>query len=349
MVEVDGMHVLVTGGTGFVGSHAVAALIAGGHEVRLLVRSADRIAPALRPLGVTAPVDHVVGDVTDPEAVDRALAGCDAVLHAAAVYDLDARAHAAITRTNVAGAETVLRAAVTHGCDPIGYVSSVVALLRPRATVTPDSPLSEAPGTYIGAKAAAEAVARGLQRDGAPVVIVQPGGVLGPDDPHLGDGLRRLRDVLRGRYPMWPAGGFHVVDVREVAAVLAAALTPGAGPRRYLVPGHFVDGRTMFGTLRAVTGRRLPHVVVPAGMILPVARAATVVQRVTPFHLPFEYEGAVITSHATRCDDSRARAELGVEPRPLAETYRDTVRWLHRASHLSARQAGAASRAPEAR
>lgn len=339
------MRVLVTGGTGFVGSHTVAALIASGHEVRLLVRSPDRIAPALRPLGVTEGVDHIVGDVTDPDSVARALSGCDAALHAAAVYDLDTRASGAISRTNVAGAGTVLRAAVEHGCDPVVHVSSFAALLRRGATATPDSPLSDVRGGYIRSKAASEAVARQLQRDGAPLVIVQPGAVVGPDDPHVGDGSRRLRDILRGRYPMWPTGGMHTVDVRDTARVLAAALAPGAGPRRYLVPGHFVDGRTTFTTLRAVTGRRLPHVVMPGAMILPVAWAASAAQRILPFHVPVEYEGALLISYGMRCDDSRAREELGVQPRPLVETYGDAVRWLHRAGHLTARQAGAAAHA----
>jgi nucleoside-diphosphate-sugar epimerase len=341
--EVVVMRVLVTGGTGFVGSHTVAALIAAGHEVRLLVRSADRIAPALRPHGVTGEVDHLVGDVTDPDAVGRALAGCDAVLHAGAVYNLDARAYPATRRTNLAGADTVLKAAVAQGCDPVIHVSSSLALLRRHATVTPDSPLSSMRSVYIRSKAESEAVARELQRAGAPVVIVQPGAVFGPDDPYLNDQLRRLRDILRGQYLMWPSGGYLTVDVRDVARLHAAVMKPGEGPRSYLVPGHFLDGRTLFGTLREVTGRRLPSVIVPARAMLPAAWAASTVQRVLPFHLPAEYEGVLIIGSATRCDDSRARQELGIEPRPLAETLRDTVRWLHQAGHLTARQAGTAA------
>jgi dihydroflavonol-4-reductase len=342
VIKVVGMRVLVTGGTGFVGSHTVAALIEAGHEIRLLVRSPDRITPALRPLGVTGPVDYIVGDVTDWGSVTRALAGCDAVVHAAAVYNLDTRAYRAITRTNAAGAATVLRAAVEHGCDPVVHVSSTTALLRRGVTATPDSPLSGARGMYATSKAASEAVARTLQRDGAPVVIVQPGGVLGPDDPHLGSGSRRLRDILRGKYPMWPSGGAHMVDVRDVAQVHAAALTAGGGPRRYLVPGHFVDGRTMFATLGALTGRRLSHTIIPASMMLPFAWAASKAQRVVPFHLPIEYEGVLLLSYAAHCDDSRARQELGILPRPLEETYGDTVRWLYHGGHVTARQAGAA-------
>jgi dihydroflavonol-4-reductase len=334
------MRVLVTGGTGFVGSHSVATLLAAGHDVRLLVRSPDRIAPALRPLGVTVAVDHTVGDVTDLDSVTRALHGCDAVLHAAAVYDLDARARPAIARTNVAGARTVLQAAVDAGCDPVVHVSSTVALLRRGTTITPDSPLSATPGAYISSKAASEAVARRLQDDGAPVVIVHPGGVLGPHDPYCGDQTRRLRDVLRGRYPMWPSGGFHVVDVRDVARVHTAVMRPGAGPHRYLVPGTFIDGAGMYATLRALTGRRLPMLIVPSALMLPMTWAASNVQRITPFHLPADHEGVLITRSANRCDDSRARDDFGMEPRALAETYRDTIRWLHRTGLLTDRQAG---------
>ena len=336
------MRVLVTGGTGFVGSHTVAALAAAGHDVRLLVRSPDRIAPALAPHGISE-VDHRVGDVTDLETVTKALTGCDAVLHAAAVYRLDSRAYRATKATNVAGARTVLTAAVAHGCDPVVHVSSTVALLRKRATVSPDSPLSQVRGVYVQSKVESEAIARRLQQEGAPVVIVQPGGVLGPHDPHLSDQVRRLRDILRGRYLMWPSGGYHAVDVRDVAAVHAAVMVPGEGPRRYLVPGEYLDGKTLFNTLRAVTGRRLPMVTMPAGPMLPVTRLATAAQRVLPFHVPAEYEGVVVTGNATRCDDSRAREELGVTPRPLRETVRDTVHWLHQAGHLTSRQAGAAA------
>jgi len=84
------MRILVTGGTGFVGSHTIAALVRNGHEVKLLVRAPERIVPALELLGVKE-CPYVVGDVTDSEAVERAMEGCDAVVHAASVYSLDPR------------------------------------------------------------------------------------------------------------------------------------------------------------------------------------------------------------------------------------------------------------------
>src|SRR5690606_9111686 len=106
---------------------------------------------------------YVVGDATDRAAVDGAVAGCDAVVHAAAVYSLDSRDWARTRRTNVKATENVLQAAVAAGRDPIVHVSSTAALLRPRGVVTPDSPLSTIDGTYIQSKVASERIARQLQ------------------------------------------------------------------------------------------------------------------------------------------------------------------------------------------
>jgi uncharacterized protein YbjT (DUF2867 family) len=107
-------------------------------------------------------------------------------------------------------------------------------------TLTPDSPAGHPPGPYLRSKTDAERVARRYQQAGAPVVITYPGGVYGPHDPYLGDGLRQLRNILKGRYPLVPSGGLPIVDVRDVAAVHAAVLEPGRGPRRYLAGGTFL-------------------------------------------------------------------------------------------------------------
>src|SRR3712207_2265774 len=100
------MKVLVTGGRGFVGAHSVRAILRAGHEVRLLVRSPARLGPALEPLGVSG-VEHVVGDATDVDSVRRAMDGCDAVVHAAAVFSYDARDARSMQRVNARATEVV--------------------------------------------------------------------------------------------------------------------------------------------------------------------------------------------------------------------------------------------------
>ena len=146
-----------------------------------------------------------MGDVTDPAAVDQAVRDCEAVVHAGSVYSLDSRDAGRIRQVNVRGTDLVLGTADQAGLDPIVYVSSVAALLQPGGqTLTPDSPAGRPPGPYLGSKAEAEGVARRYQEAGAPVVITYPGAVFGPHDPHLGEGLRGLRNILKGRTPIAP-------------------------------------------------------------------------------------------------------------------------------------------------
>ena len=95
----------------------------------------------------------------------------------------------------------------------------------------------------------------GCKTRGAPVVTIYPGAVYGPHDPYRGEQSERLRWILRGLFPFWPREGQHVVDVRDVAAVITAVLRRGE-PRRYVIPGHHVGGHLLFATLADVTGRR---------------------------------------------------------------------------------------------
>jgi len=327
------MRVLVTGGTGFVGSHSVAALLSQGHQVRLLVRSRDRVARSLSPLGV-ADVESVVGDVTTPRSVEEAMAGCDAVLHAAAVYEFDPRAAARIRETNVRAAEIVLGTAVRMGLDPVVHVSSYAALVPPQgAVLTPDSPVKQPRGTYCRSKAESERVARGYQEQGAPVVIIYPGSVIGPDDPYLNDSNRNMVQFAKTGSTM--RGGIPIVDVRDVAKVHAAVMEPDRGPRRYIITGHYIALPDLVAMLHEITGRHGRIVAMPAGMVMAVGRVANLVQRFVPGRLPFSYEGIWLSALQPHCDDSKTAKELGITARDLRVTVEDTVRWLADHGHLS--------------
>ncbi len=335
------MKTLVTGGTGFVGSHTVAALVANGHDVRLLVRRPEQVPVTFAPHGIT-PTDVVVGDVRDRAAVTRALDGCDAVVHAAAVFSLYPRDHQRMGETNHAAAEAVLGAAVEQGCDPIVHVSSTVTLTRHDGS-GPDLPIGDIDLPYTRSKIESERLARRLQEEGHPVVTVYPGGVYGPHDPYTGEQTRRLTWVARGLFPLWAGGGMHVVDVREVAAVLAAVLEPvrepGLGPRRYVVPGHHMAAADLFGAVGRVIGRRRPYVALPIAIGRPMTSAMDSLHARLPagWRYPADQEAVEINVRNTRLDDGPARRDLGVVPRPFEETIRDSIDWLVDAGHLPGR------------
>ncbi|MCR3752195.1 Nucleoside-diphosphate-sugar epimerase [Lentzea californiensis] len=315
VVAVNGvlMLVSVTGGTGFVGSHSVAAFVAAGHRVRLLARDPGDVPEVLRPLGVDpAAVEVVAGDATNAGRVAELVRGADAVLHAAAVYSFDRRRRQEMRRTNVIATETVLRAARRAGVGRIVHVSSFVALGG--SVLDENSPVATSSEAYAASKAAAETVARNYD-----AVISYPPALLGPHDPRLGDQTARLRATLRGLLPIWPTGGFPLGDVRDTAAMHAHLLT--GGPPRCFGPGRFVSTREYLRTLREVTGRRLPAVFLPAAALAPVGLVADALQRVWPWPIPVQ-GGAIRT-----CRNAQRVASAGAT-RPLAETMADTVRWL---------------------
>jgi nucleoside-diphosphate-sugar epimerase len=296
-----------------------------------------------------AAVDVVIGDVTDPVAVAEAVRGADAVLHAAAVYSFDSRDREALRRTNVRGTELVLDAARRACGGPIVHVSSVGALFpSAKDTIGPWSPVGRPRETYLASKAAADEVARRHQDDGAPVLISYPPALLGPDDPHLGDQNARLRDLVRGLMPIWPRGGLPLGDVRDTAALHADLVTrPPGGGTRFFGQGTFMSTKDYLVTVRAVTGRRLPTVFLPARAMFPIGRLADLAQRAWPWHIPAEYGALYVCAVAVPWATGTPAAQG--TPRPFGETVRDTLRWLYETGHLRAAAAGtAATAAPRA-
>jgi dihydroflavonol-4-reductase len=333
------MRVLITGGTGFVGSHTTAAVVRAGHTVRLLVRRPERAGPALAPLGISVQ-DIVTGDVLDPDSVRTAVAGCDAMINAAAVYSLDPRKAGSALATNVRGTEIVLEAAVRARLDPIIHVSSYVALLPSRHVLTPDSPVGAGGPAYPASKAQSELIARRHQSAGAPVVTTYPGVVAGPHDPYFGDTAFTLAMILRNRAPFALPGTWAIADVAYVAGAHASMLEPGRGPRRYLLSGHDITWHDLYASLRHLTGRRLPAVPTPGSLARASGQAMDVLQRLTRTRLPFGYQGPWIITRCSGTDDMTTRRALGIEPPPLEQTLADTIRWMVQAGHLPPRLAG---------
>jgi nucleoside-diphosphate-sugar epimerase len=295
----------------------------------------------LGPLGIDG-IETALGDVTEPAAVERALEGCDAVLHAASVFSMDPRRADEMRSVNVRGTDLVLGTAHELGLDPIVHVSSTLALLPPAdgEVLTSDSPVNEPPMPYCRSKADSELVARSYQDRGAPVVSVLPAAVWGPEDPHLGEGATLATNVLKKRFPVVMPGGMHIADVRDAAAVLAAVMEPGRGPRSYMVAGHYVSMPDLIRTLADLTGRRLRFVTMPPWFLALFGRSADVLQRRIRAPLPWSAEGIWVVNCAARCDDAKTRDEFALEPRPLRETFADTVRWLAEVDHIRPREAG---------
>ncbi len=328
------MKVLLTGATGFLGSHIAEALCAAGHQLRVLVRSPEK---AKRVLGPRVPdFEPAVGDMADAAAVERALEGCDAVVHAAAlIYGGEQ-----VLQANVAGVRHVVAGAHERGLDPIVYISTIAAMYpAPGPVLTVEDPVTSLHTTYGRSKAEGERMARELQDRGAPLVSVYPAGVYGPEDPGPGETLKGLRDALRFGWPI-TSGGVSIVDVRDVAQVVVSALEPGRGPRRFMAAGHFLGWDEQADLCQALTGVRARRFPAPPRLLRALGRSLDALKKVVHFEYPLTYEAALLMTGMTPCDSSATREQLGVDFRPTRETFADTIRWLHRAGQLDARHVG---------
>ncbi len=344
------MRVFVTGGTGFVGSHAVEALLAAGHQVRLLARSLQRADMVLAARGLQALVGPVgngkdieiaKGDIVDAATVRAAMTGCDAVVHAAAVVGIDGNKAAAVRATNERGTRTVLGAAVDFGIDPIVYISSISALFRPGGPVllTRDTPVAHPSSPYARSKASCERYARALQAQGHPVVCIYPGGVLGPDDPGLSEVMRAA--IIWRRLTMVNLDtGFLLVDVRDIATVIAAAITARvagvSGPQRFLAGHHYVSWPDLCRLVAKVTGRPVLHPAVPAPVLRALGRAGDGAHHLIPFSFPLSREAMETATRMVPMEDQATIDELGVVFRPAEETLRDAYRWLYDTGRIPA-------------
>jgi nucleoside-diphosphate-sugar epimerase len=323
---------MVTGATGFVGLHTARALIRAGHEVRLLIRDPVKFERLYRVKDRPLP-EHVVGDMTDPECVAEAMAGCDGVVHAAAQVALEAVSKDALQK-NALGVETVLGQAQRLRIGRVVYVSTMSALFEPGGPpVTADSPVTSQSGGYMASKAEGERLARGLQDAGAPISITYPSAVIGPDDPGLSEANRGVLAMARDLFVI-TTGGFQAIDVRDLAQIHVRLLERGAGAGRYLATGHYLSWPELGRLLQDLTNGKLRTLKVTGALLRFSGRVGDVLRFLFPIQFPLTHEGMVFASLWQPVDCRPTLEELDLTLRDADETYADTLRWLASAGHL---------------
>jgi nucleoside-diphosphate-sugar epimerase len=338
------MRVLLTGAGGLVGAHTVAALLAEPDRfaVRALARSPGKLHAALAPLGVRpAQLEVTQGDVTHPASVRAAVAGCDAVVHAAGLYSADVNDEALMQRTNVEGTRCVLEAAVAAGADPVVHVSSYLALFPPCGEMMgADDPVTTPQSAYARTKAEAETIARALQASGAAVVTLYPGAIHGPLDPTFGASPAYLADAIRTRRMLVNRGGRGYIDARDLAALIARTLEPGLGPRRFMCGGRHVADADVLRLLCKLTGQPIRALRIPGPVLRTMGRFGDLYRLLTGRAPALTYEAACVITRSVPCDDSAALALLGLEYIGMEQSLRDLLVWMTRAGHLTPEQAG---------
>ena len=326
--------VFVTGATGLLGVNLVRAMLARGLRVRALARDP---AKAARLLPDHPRLDVVTGDVQDVPGFAPALAGCGALIHAAAYFrdSYNGGSHwAALKRINVDGTAAVLEAAWGAGIRRVVHVSSV-AVLRgaPGQLIDESMERAEADADdYYRSKILAdrEVFAWLDRRPDAHATLVLPGWMHGPYDAGPTAGGRFAMDFADGRMPATPPGSFAFVDARDVAEAILAAAEKGRRGVRYLAAGRHMTLREIAGGYASVTGRKVPGRA-PMAAVLALAAAQEAWARISgkPVLLSLASTRALRDeADRSRYDHTRSKTELGVRFRPVRRTMRDELAWL---------------------
>ena len=321
------MRVFVTGGTGFIGGHVVRKLRERGDDVVCLVRSREK-GQELVALGC----EIVEGDLADLAAIQSGMQGADAVIHGAAVYEvgIPKSQHQAMYDANVRGTERVLDAAAEAGVDRIVYVSTINIFGNTNGqTVDESYRRDEADGfvsTYDETKYRAHLIAEERAAQGAPIVIVQPGGVYGPGDHALVGQM--IEQASTGKMPAkaFPELGLNMVYVDDVADGILLAHDKGKPGESYVLGGELTTQGELIDKAAAIGGQKPPRMKVPPVMLkamIPVGRWVG-----PAMGLPPNFREMISAAHNVTywAKDDKARQELGYAPRDLETGLRETIR-----------------------
>jgi dihydroflavonol-4-reductase len=320
--------VLVTGGAGFIGSHLVRLLIAHGKKVRVLERPEASVAHL--------PVDQIElwrGDIRNRAVVQAAVQGCDEVYHLAANPRLWTQRRGQFRQVNYLGAINVLEAGLAEGVRRVLHTSTESILTCARAT----GPIAEeqrvtlrdAIGPYCRSKLLAEQYALRLARSGAPVVVVNPTLPVGPGDFGRSPPTQMILDYCLGRRREYLDAELNLIDVRDVAEGMVRAMERGRPGRRYLLGHENVSIHQVFAQLARITGLREPRWRVPYPVALTAAYVSEFLADVFTHEAPAAtVTGVKLTRRTMHFDARRSMDELGLQPRPVADSLTDAVAWF---------------------
>ena len=322
------MKAFVTGATGFVGSHVARALVEQGADLRLLVRANSD----LRNIeGLKA--ERVIGDLHQPASLEKAISGCDVVLHVAADYRLWVPDPEQMYKANVEGTRAILKAARKNGVRRVVYTSSVATMgfTSNGHPVDENSPVSleNMIGPYKRSKFMAEQAALQAGRCGMDVVVVNPTTPIGERDIKPTPTGRIVVDFLKKKFPAYVDTGLNLVDVRECARGHLAALEKGRSGERYILGGENLTLKQILDKLSEITGLPSPKIKVPYAMALATGVVDEVVTgrvlrrepRVTIDAVRMGRKKMFVTS-------AKAERELGWKAVPVDDALRRAVEWF---------------------
>jgi len=326
--------VLVTGATGFIGSHVVRELLRAGVQVRALVRQRP---PADHPLSQPG-VELAQGDLREPASLKEALMGCDALLHLAARYTFWARDRREVYQTNVEGTRAILSLALELGIPKAIYTSTASIIAVPKGGLgneeTGLDPYSLW-GDYKRSKYLAEVEALRIARRGLPLVIVSPTAPVGWGDVKPTPTGQMILDFLRGRFPAYIDTGLNLIDVEDVARGHLLALERGRPGERYILGHRNMTLKEVLEMLSDIAGRPAPRLRAPRWLVLAAACLDEWVEGRLLGRYPRAPLAAVqMAGKYMFYDAAKAVRELGLPQSPIEGALEKAIRFFREGGYV---------------
>jgi dihydroflavonol-4-reductase len=319
------MKIFITGGTGFIGTHLVRRLAKDGHQMCCLARATSRTETLLE---IGAKV--IPGDVTDKESVVEGMKGCDSVVNLANFFELWTPDPRIYSDVNILGTQNVMEAAIAASVSKVIHVSTVATYGNAKWPITEASEIgARCPSKYAQTKRAGDLIAWELyHKKGLPLVMIYPGGVLGPDD-HKAAG-RYVSNLVRGKMPaqVLTSSLFAWVHVRDVAEAIALALekTGNIGEKYIIVAENRTFG-DMNQMIRELSGGKLPRLALPDSLTIALAHVVTRLADLTkkPPMLDLAIDQINLMKQGFEADGSKAVKDLGLSYTPIRLALKDEI------------------------
>jgi nucleoside-diphosphate-sugar epimerase len=314
------MKILVTGANGFTGSHLVKALEQQGHTVVGLVRKSSNLARL-----ANCQVQLVYGDISDRAPMLAAMTGVERVFHTAAYVELGLVNEPEMERANVLGTQNVMEVARELGVAKVVYCSTIGIFGDTQGQAIDETfqrTQTNFSSAYDRTKYRAQEIVDRFAATGLPVVSVLPAGILGADDPHFGPVINLF---LQGKLKLWVGGDrvTGIVHVDDLVSAMILAAEKGKPGDRYIISSGDLTTREMFEILHQRTGIPVPGEV-PQPLVRLVGNILDPIGRWLKWQPPLSRERVhYVYDRCVRVDATKARQELGWEPRSIVQTLHD--------------------------